>query len=310
VPRNIYISHGTQSEQNLLADILAETIKIYGHDVFYIPRKIVKLDRILNEDVLSNFPDAYMVEMYVENVDGFEGDGKLITKFALEIRDQMTLVVSRRRWDQLVGRFGYPAEQVRPAEGDLIYIPMVKGLFEVKFVKDFQPFYQLNNLPTYKLIVEQFEYNHQKIDTGVDEIDSIQSNSSQGFSVLVSHDLDTIDRFERHDKIAITFGSGISGSCEILSVKETDDDFINEVHLGPITYDDGLFRPLAIDNVLFCEERDVTGKIFDVFTIGNALDKKTNINDRIAQNSSFEIEGNAWVDFSEINPFGEIKLPS
>lgn len=309
MPRNIYISHGTASEKNLLANLIAESIQVYGHDMYYIPRKIVKLDRILNEDVLSNFPDAYMIEMYVESVDGFEGEGKLITKFGLEIRDQLTLVVSVHRWNQLVGRFGYPVESVRPHEGDLIYVPMTKGLFEIKFVEDKKPFFQLNNTPTYKLIVELFEYQNSNIDTGVAEIDDIQGYSSTGFSVLATHDVGDNLRFVHGDKVTLTFADDVTGSCEVLHVDETEDANVSKVYLGPITYDDGLYRTLAADTVILEPIHGATAVITEVFTVESANDETTNKNDDNAQNSQFEIEGNSWIDFSESNPFGEIQLP-
>jgi hypothetical protein len=310
MPRNRYISHGTQSEKDLLADLIAESIQVYGHDMYYIPRKIVKLDKILNEDTLSNFPDAYMVEMYVESIDGFEGDGKLITKFGLEIRDQLTLAVSVRRWNQLVGRFGYPAEQVRPAEGDLIYVPLTKGLFEIKFVEDKKPFFQLNNTPVYKLIVELYEYpSTSSIDTGIPEIDEIQSYSSLGFSVLIEYGGVSNERFVIGDKVTMLMPDASTGSCEILDVHETTNASVNKVYLGPITYDNGLFSPLVPDTVLTHTVSGLEGTITEVFTLNNAGDDTTFVNDDNAQNSSFENEGNAFIDFSEANPFGEIQLP-
>lgn len=310
MPRNIYISHGTTSEQNLLADLIAEAIQVYGHDVYYIPRKIVKLDRILNEDTLSHFPDAYMVEMYVESIDGFEGDGKLITKFGLEIRDQLTLIVSVRRWNQLVGRFGYPAEQVRPTEGDLIYIPMTKGLFEIKFVEDRKPFFQLNNTPVYKLIVELFEYQSSDLSTGVPEIDEIQGYTSLGFSAMVEYTGTVPRHLIIGDKVTMLMHDGSTGSCEILDVRTTTNAVVDKVYLGPITYDSGIFVPLVEDTVLTSvEDSDIVGTITTVFTIENAGDDTTFVNDDNAQNSSFEQEGNSWIDFSETNPFGEIQLP-
>lgn len=307
--RNRYISHGTQSEKDLYEDLIAEAIQIYGHDMFYIPRKIVKLDKILNEDVLSNFPDAYMIEMYVESVDGFEGDGKLITKFGLEIRDQLTLACSVRRWNQLVGRFGYPVNQVRPAEGDLVYVPFTKGLFEIKFVEDKKPFLQLGNLPVYKLIVELYEYPSNTIDTGVEEIDDIQNYSSNGFSVSVAYELLITDRLKKDDKLTMAMPNGTTGSCEVLDVVNTTDPLTDRLFLGPITYDDGLFAPLVADTVLTNTISGLEGTITEVFDIENAGDNVTFVNDDNAQNSSFETEGNAFIDFSETNPFGEIQLP-
>lgn len=308
MPRNPYISHGTTSEQNLLSDLIAEAIKIYGHDVYYIPRKIVKLDGILNEDVISEFPNAFMTEMYVESVDGFEGDGKLITKFGLEIRDQITLVVSVRRWNQLVGRFGYPEEQVRPNEGDLIFHPMTNGLFEIKFVEDKKPFFQLNSTPTYKLICELYEYPSQnKFNTGVEEIDDIQTYSSNGFSVLIDYGIGN-EKFVAKDDAILTFIDSSTGSCKILSVEETEDSNIDKVFIGPVTFDSGEYKTLT-DGILFNHSiKDVSGVVTYVFDIANSTDADTFKNDDSTQNNDFEIEGNMFIDFSEANPFGEINF--
>lgn len=309
MPRNIYISHGTTSEQNLLADILAESIAIYGHDVFYIPRKIVKLDGVLNEDTLSNFPDAYMIEMYVESVDGFEGDGKLISKFGLEIRDQLTLICSVRRWNQLVGRFGYPEEQVKPREGDLIYFPMSKGLFEIKYVDDKKPFFQLNNLPMYRMTLELFEYNNQNLDTGLTEIDDIQSYSSQGYSVLIEYPDGTTEKYARHDSLVLTFEDDTTGTAEVLRTEETEDPLVDKVFIGPITYDDGQFRTLVAGITTLNAATTVEGEVTQVFTVETGTDDDVNRNDKIERNATFELEGNAWIDFSESNPFGSPRLP-
>lgn len=174
MPRNVYFSQGTTPEKRLYEDITIEALKIYGHDVFYIPRTIVNTDAIFNEDALSKFGEAFQIEMYVENTDGFEGDGDLLSKFGVEVRDSMTLVLATRRWEELVGRFQSTPEG-RPQEGDLIYFPLVKGLFQISFVEDESPFYQITNLPTFKLTCELFEYGNEAIDTGIAEVDAFET---------------------------------------------------------------------------------------------------------------------------------------
>jgi len=177
MPRNPYFSLGTHSEKTLYEDIIIESLRIYGHDVYYIPRKIVNEDSVFNEDALSKFGKAYQIEMYVDSVDGYEGDGNLLSKFGLEVRNQVTFVVANRRWEQLIGKFGNePSELIRPNEGDLIYLPLVKGLFEIRYVDGDTPFYQLQNMPTYKVTCELFEYGNEAIDTGIEEIDSFETN--------------------------------------------------------------------------------------------------------------------------------------
>ena len=135
--RNPYISQTVRSEQNLYEDIIIESLKIYGQDVEYLPRTLVAEDVIFGEDVVSRFDDAYTIEMYLENTDGFEGDQDLFTKFGVEIRDRATMHVARRRWDAVVGAF---VDNNRPNEGDLIYLPLSDQVFEIMRVVDDKPF--------------------------------------------------------------------------------------------------------------------------------------------------------------------------
>lgn len=169
--RNVYFSNGTASEQNLIEDLIIESLGIYAQTVYYIPRKYVNKDQILGEDTLSTFNHAYPVEMYFENVKDYEGAGPFVSKFGLMIESSATLVVARRRWNQLVGSYGNTILTNRPVEGDLIYFPLTKSLFEIRYVKDKDPFYQLGKLYVYKLQIELFQYASEKIDTGVPEID-------------------------------------------------------------------------------------------------------------------------------------------
>ena len=173
--RNVYFSHGTANEQYLLEDIIVESLQIYGQDFYYIPRTLVAKDNILGEDRLSEFKTSYPIEMYLENAEGFEGQGAFIQKFGLMMEQSATLTVARRRWDQLVGRFGQTQLPNRPNEGDLLYFPLTKGLFEIKFVKHQDPFYQLGKLYVYKLQVELFQYASEHIDTGIKEIDVFET---------------------------------------------------------------------------------------------------------------------------------------
>jgi hypothetical protein len=175
VARNVYFTQGTANEQYLIEDIIIEALQIYGQDFYYIPRKLVAKDNILGEDRLSEFKQAYGIEMYLESVDGFEGQGAFIQKFGMMLEQSATLTVSRRRWDQLVGRFGQTQLPNRPCEGDLLYFPLTKGLFEIKFVQHQDPFYQLGKLYVYKLQVELFQYASEHIDTGLKDVDVFET---------------------------------------------------------------------------------------------------------------------------------------
>ena len=172
MPRNVYFSQAVKSEQNLYEDLIIESLQIYGQDVYYIPRTLVNRDTVLNEDPASSFDDAYLLEMYIENTEGFEGAGDLYSKFGLEIRDDATFIVSRRRWENRVGVFSSNVTDPRPQEGDLLFLPMTNSFFEISYVEDDTPFFQLSNLPTYRMTCSLFEYNDEDFETGIEGIDN------------------------------------------------------------------------------------------------------------------------------------------
>ena len=170
---------GTTNEQRLVEDLIIESLKIYGHDIYYMPRSLINRDTIFDEDELSEFTQAYPVEMYLENVDGFGGDGELFQRFGLEVRDQATFVLSRRRWQQLVeSSEGTYITEDRPAEGDLLYFPKTRSLFEIKFVEFQDPFYQLGKVFVFRLQCELFEYSSEYIDTGLAGIDQLEDDNT------------------------------------------------------------------------------------------------------------------------------------
>ena len=177
--RNVYFSNGTRNEQYLLEDLIIESISIYGQEFFYIPRTLVAKDNILGEDRMSKFQDAYPIDMYLESVDGFEGQGAFINKFGLMMEQSATLTVARRSWEKLVGKHGDIMLPNRPAEGDLLYFPLTKGLFEIKFVDHQDPFYQLKKLYVYRLQVELFQYASEKMETGIKDIDVFETLKTQ-----------------------------------------------------------------------------------------------------------------------------------
>ena len=176
--RSVYFSNGTRSEQLTYEDIIVESISIYGQDFYYIPRILVGKDEILGEDRLSKFKNAYAIEMYLESHDGFEGQGAFIQKFGLMMEQSATLTVARRTWERFVGQHGLSVLPNRPAEGDLLYFPLTGGLFEIKFVKHQDPFYQAGKLYVYKLQVELFQYASEHIQTGIKEIDNFETLKS------------------------------------------------------------------------------------------------------------------------------------
>ena len=186
MPTNVYFDTGTKPEQALYEDLMIEQLRIYGQDVYYLPRNTAGLDNIFGEDNSSSFDDAYMIEMYVDNVDGYEGEKELMSKFGLDIQDDATFTVARRRWEQFISVDNNLLVSSSPNEGDLIYWPKGNKLFEITFVDHDDPFYQVQNLPTYKLKCKTFEYASEVIDTGIAELDAIEDNNSLD---MLSHQL-------------------------------------------------------------------------------------------------------------------------
>jgi hypothetical protein len=183
MPTNFYfqngVTSGTTNEQRLIEDLVIESLKIYGHDIYYLPRTLVNEDSIFDEATLSQFTQAYPLEMYFDNIDGFEGQGDLFTKFGIEIRDQATFVLSKRRWEQMIDTSGgIFTLEARPAEGDLLFFPLTGSLFEIKLVEFQNPFYQLSKINVFKMQCELFEYSSEIIQTGIDVIDNIYTEQN------------------------------------------------------------------------------------------------------------------------------------
>ena len=169
--------YGTNTaDQRLIESIIIESIKVYGIDLHYMPRTLVNEDKLYGEDRISQFKDQRVIEMYIKNVDGFEGEGTFVSNFGLEVRDQITLTVSRRRFEEL--NFEGEGRDKEPQSGDLIYFPLTDGLFQILDVQSTNTFYQTGSLQTFDLVCELFAYGDEKIDTGIEEIDDIEVQQS------------------------------------------------------------------------------------------------------------------------------------
>lgn len=173
---NPFFLNGTQSEQGLVQDLINELIRMGGQEVVYLPRKIINEQNLMKEILVSKFDSGFPIEAYVLTYDGFSGQGDILSKFGVRTTDDVTFVISKERYEQSITPFvkGFPDVKLktRPQEGDLIYFPIDNGLFEVKYVEVKKPFYQLNNLYTYQLKCELFEYEDEHIDTGIETVDS------------------------------------------------------------------------------------------------------------------------------------------
>lgn len=181
---NPWVSQSVRGEQNLYEDLVIESLKFYGQDVYYLPRELVNVDKVFLDDVPSRFSDAYKIEMYVENTEGFGGEGDLFSKFGVELRDQATFITARRRWKSLIGD-KLDSYNFRPREGDIIYIPFSQSMFEIFKVETETPFYQLNQLPTYRLQCELFEYNDEDFDTDIEGIDDVEVESAYQYKLVM-----------------------------------------------------------------------------------------------------------------------------
>ena len=176
---NPFFQQGTQSEQKLVQELINEQLKMYGVEVTYIPRKIVNRDTIFTEVESSKFDDSYTLEAYVNTYEGYGGQGDIMTKFGVSIKDELTLTISKERFEDFIVPFLQTESDseievdTRPREGDLVYFPLGSRLFEVKFVEHEDPFYQLGKNYVYQLKCELFEYEDEVIDTSIEAIDSL-----------------------------------------------------------------------------------------------------------------------------------------
>lgn len=174
---NVYFNNfDSYAEQNLIEDLVTESLSIYGHTVYYLPRAIIKRDEIWSEDSLSYYRDAFEFDMYIKSYDSYEGDGTFLSKFNLEIRDQVTFTVSRRMFGNEIAT--QRPDIQRPREGDLVYSTMMKRIFVIKYVSSTAIYYQMGDLQTWDVVCEVWEYSNERFETGVDEIDYIETKYS------------------------------------------------------------------------------------------------------------------------------------
>ena len=172
---NPYFQQGSRSEQNLVQDLINEQLRMYGVEVHYLPRKYLSENTIIREVIQSKFDDAYPIEAYVDNFDGYGDNTTILSKFGIQATNEITLIISKERFETYISPLIKNEENIklstRPKEGDLIYFPLGDRLFEIKFVEHEKPFYQLQKNYVYELRCELFRIGDEVIDTGIDEID-------------------------------------------------------------------------------------------------------------------------------------------
>jgi hypothetical protein len=218
----------SSQEQLLLENLVIESIRIYGQDMYYVPRVLNKYDDVYGADDQSSYEKAYQIEMYIKSIDGFTGDGDFLSKFGIEVRNQVVFSMAQRIFSQEVGAF---TNQTRPNEGDIIYFPLNQKIFQIKYVNKFEMFYQLGSLQTWEVTCELFEYSGENFSTNIPEIDNIQLlNSTNAFDFAVR---DEFDKYilDEESKVVIMEGKSVDDlivlddSDEIQQESDTFVDF-------------------------------------------------------------------------------------
>jgi len=311
MPRNVYFSQAVKSEQNLYEDLIIESLKIFGQDAYYLPRTLINRDEIFGEDSSSKFDDAYMIEAYIENTDGFEGEGDLYSKFGLEIRDEATFIISRRQWQRFIGAHYSNTTYPKPDEGDLIYLPLSNSFFEIKFVEEEQPFYQLSNLPVYKLSCALFEYNDEEIDTGVAVIDT--TTAKNAYQVTISVSVTGGNHFSIGETVTQTVATGITVFGEVQTIIKTSNTAatITVSNIGTkdttnaATATDSYREFLLTSGASGFSPNLVGSDTGFTCAITNLVLLESFPDDDQSQNLQIELEADNFIDFSETNPFGD-----
>ena len=274
---------GVNTEQALIQSLVDEQIKLFGSDVYYLPRKMIK-DVALNDILYSEFKTQYMIEMLLINVEGFGSPSEFISKFGLRITDEITMVVSQNRWSQVFQEFAdITTVDGRPNEGDLIYLPLTQDLYEIKFVEREAPFYQLGKNYIYTMTAEIYELGNDEFETGIEEIDVIEEVFAPSITIAMDPEATT------HYSLGETVTGGTTGTTAEVSFWDRDN---HELKLINRT---GNFTPG--ETITGAE----SGTVQDSVTVDNL----TLENVQYADNKYIETTANDLLDFTEVNPFGE-----
>ena len=280
---NSFFTQGTTGEQDLVGSLVTEQIKMFGKDVYYIPRTLVDRDSVFEEDSLSAFNGAYLIEAYIEDATGFRGDGDMFSKFGVRISDQVTFIISRERFTAAVDDNAQLIVEGRPNEGDLIHLPMANKTFEIQFVEHEVPFYQLGKVHVWGLRCELFEYSDEDFNTGVAEIDAVEVNFANAVTINVADG-------GTGDFVAGEIVTG--GSSNVTSEVKSWNSATRQL----IVYNrSGMY---AIPETL-------TGNTSGAAWTSATYNTLNNMNSETDQNFTLETQADAILDFTESNPFGD-----
>jgi hypothetical protein len=281
---------GINTEQELVQSLVDEQIKLFGMDVYYVPKTML-IDRTLNDVILNEFKETYMIEMMLINVEGFGGAGAVaMSKFGLRLTDEITFAVSKRRWKSWTSLALSTHVEGRPNEGDLIYVPMTKNTYEIKFVERETPFYQLGKNYIYSLSCELLENADNQFDTGIDEIDDL-TQEAHVFPVTVA--AGGTGAYEVGERVSQTYM--VDGAPVTTEATVAEWDAANRKLR--LTYINGVLQQ---NLPLVGEDSGASWNVSTFSTIDFQIDNYDN-----AENKWYEDKADDILDFSEGNPFGE-----
>ena len=275
---------GSAQEQKTIENLIVETIEIYGQDIYYVPRTIVNKDTVFGEDSDTKFESAKAIRAYVNNVEGWEGQGELLSKFGVRIEDKTTFIFSRDKFKEHVDDSTVLNVEGRPNEGDLIWFPTTKHLFQIMFVEAEKPFYQLGKGYVWECQCELFEYSDEEIDTGITDLDAIETAFANAITVgLVAGGSGTF-----------TAGETVTGGTSNVTAE--------------VKSFDAATRTLIVINRsgTFSVPETITGGTSSASWTTATYNTIQNTNSEYDQNNDFETADNDIIDFTETNPFGTV----
>ena len=275
---------GSAQEQKTIENLIVETIEIYGQDIYYVPRTIVNKDTVFGEDSDTKFESAKAIRAYVNNVEGWEGQGELLSKFGVRIEDKTTFIFSRDKFKEHVDDSTVLNVEGRPNEGDLIWFPTTKHLFQIMFVEAEKPFYQLGKGYVWECQCELFEYSDEEIDTGITDLDNIETAFAN----------------------AITVGL-VAGGSGTFAAGETVTGGTSNVTAEVKSFDAATRTLIVINRSgTFSVPETITGGTSSASWTTATYNTIQNTNSEYDQNNDFETADNDIIDFSETNPFGTV----
>ena len=277
-------ANGSAQEQKFMENLVVESIEIYGQDIYYVPRDIVNRDTIFEEDSDGRFSSARAIRAYVNNAEGWEGQGELLSKFGIRIEDKTTFIFSREKFKEKVDDLETLNVEGRPNEGDLIWFPITKHLFEIKFVEVEKPFYQLGKGYVWECQCELFEYSDEEINTGITDLDAIETAFAN----------------------AITVGL-VAGGTGDFTAGETVTGGTSNVTAEVKSWDSSTRTLIVINRSgTFTVPETITGGSSSASWTTASYNTINNMNSEYDQNNDFETADNDIIDFSETNPFGSV----